>query len=213
MARAKTCKVCKEPFTPVRPIQPTCGKFACGMEYALAVVARNKANKARKEAIAHREAKVKARTLTEWLDDAQDWVNRYIRLRDANDPCISCGTTNPNIQYAAGHYRTRKAASHLRFNHDNLHKQCNHRCNKQLSGNIAGYRPALIQKIGIERVEAIENDNSIHRWTIDEAKAVIAYHKQLIKELINDGTSGPGWTADIRPAATPSPYHGELRGE
>lgn len=181
--RAKACKVCAEKFTPTRAIQPTCGKFSCGMEYGLQVIAKTKAAKARKEAKAHRDDKVKAKTLTEWLDDAQNWVNRYIRLRDADDPCISCGTRNPNIQYAAGHYRTRKAASHLRFNHDNLHKQCNHRCNKQLSGNIAGYRPALINKIGIERVEALEHDNSIHRWTIDEAKEVIATHKRLIREL------------------------------
>jgi len=139
--------------------------------------------RARKERKDHREAKQKAKTLTEWLDDAQAWVNRYIRLRDANEPCISCGTTNQNIQYAAGHYRTRKAASHLRFNHDNLHKQCNNYCNQQLSGNIVNYRPALIRKIGIERVEAIENDNIIKRWTIEDAKEIIAEHKRLIKEL------------------------------
>jgi hypothetical protein len=147
------------------------------------VIVKRKAKVALDDRKAHREAKVKAKKLTEWLNDAQDWVNRYIRLRDADEPCISCGTTNPNIQYAAGHYRTRKAASHLRFNHDNLHKQCNHHCNKQLSGNIANYRPALIRKIGIERVEAIENDNTIRRWTIDDAKAIIAEHKRLIKEL------------------------------
>ena len=187
MARAKACKACGETFTPTRSIQPTCGKFDCNVVYGLMVMRENKAKRERKEikdqARAHREAKVKAKTLTEWLNDAQDWVNRYIRLRDAAEPCISCGTTNPNIQYAAGHYRTRKAASHLRFNHDNLHKQCNHRCNKQLSGNIVWYRPALIKKIGIERVEVLENDNSIHRWTIAEAKEVIATHKRLIKEL------------------------------
>lgn len=175
MARPKTCKGCGNKFEPARPLQVACS-IPCAITHTQAA-------KAHKEAKAHREAKVKAKTLTEWLNDAQDWVNRYIRLRDANEPCISCGTTNPNIQYAAGHYRTRKAASHLRFNHDNLHKQCNHRCNKQLSGNIAGYRPALIQKIGIERVEAIENDNSIKRWTIAEAKEVMAEHKRLIKEL------------------------------
>lgn len=182
MARVKTCKVCRNKFEPTRPLQSVCG-WTCAVVIGKEQADKSRITKARNEAKAHREAKVKAKTMTEWLDDAQVWVNRYIRLRDANDPCISCGTTNPNIQYAAGHYRTRKSASHLRFNHDNLHKQCNHRCNKQLSGNIAGYRPALIQKIGIERVEALEHDNSIHRWTISEAKEVIATHKQLIREL------------------------------
>lgn len=33
------------------------------------------------------------------------------------------------------------------------------------------------------------------------------------KDFFNDGASGPGWSADIRPAGMPSPYTGELRGE
>lgn len=61
--------------------------------------------------------------------------------------CISCGTTNPNIQYAAGHFRTTKAAGNLRFNEDNVHTQCNYRCNSVLAGNIAAN--TTIAAIGI----------------------------------------------------------------
>lgn len=32
-------------------------------------------------------------------------------------------------------------------------------------------------------------------------------------KLFNDGMGGPAQADDIRPSATPSPYHGELRGE
>lgn len=202
--RAKACKSCGEKFTPTRAIQPTCGKFSCGMEYGLAVVAKNKAAKARKEARAHREAKVKAKTLREWLDDAQTIVNKYIRLRDAHQPCISCGTT-ADVQYAAGHYRSRGSASHLRFNHDNLHKQCNRHCNMALSGNQRNYRTGLIERIGADRVEALENDNTPHKWTIDEAKAVIAQHKELIKQFTNDGTEASGLRDPAR-IGTPSPF-------
>lgn len=152
--------------------------WQCAIEYSRKL-------KDKREAKAHREAKVKAKTLKYWLDLAQTWVNRYIRLRDEKEPCISCGTTN-DVQYAAGHYRTRGAASHLRFNHDNLHKQCNKRCNLELSGNLANYRKGLIAKIGLERVLALENDNTTHKWTIDEAKDVIEQHKKLIKELQKD---------------------------
>lgn len=182
------------------------------MAHADKVKARATATEALKAARAHREAKEKVKPLRAWLDDAQTIVNKYVRLRDAHLPCISCGTTS-DVQFAAGHYRARGSASHLRFNHDNLNKQCNRHCNMALSGNQRNYRIGLIAKIGIDRVEALENDNTPHKWTIDEAKAVIEQHKQLIKHLINDGTSGPGWTADIRPAATPSPYYGELEGE
>lgn len=179
----KTCKICKAKYEPWRFTQPTCGKYDCNVAFAISVAEKHRIAKARKEAKAHKEAKAKAKTLTQWLNEAQVWVNRYIRLRDAGKGCISCGTKNPNIQYCAGHYRTRKAASHLRYNHDNLHLQCNHQCNQMLSGNISAYRPALINKIGLDRVEAIENDNRVHKWTIEEAKSIIAFHKQLIKEL------------------------------
>lgn len=182
--KQKTCRVCKDKFVPVRPLQPTCSNFGCGVEYALQVIAKSKAAKAKKEAQETRAAKVKAKRLSEWLDDAQKIVNKYIRLRDSHLGCISCGTT-ANVQFAAGHYRSRGSASHLRFNHDNLHKQCNQHCNMALSGNQRNYRAGLIAKIGVDRVEALENDNTPHKWTIDEAKAVISVHKLLVKDLEN----------------------------
>jgi hypothetical protein len=121
--------------------------------------------------------------LSKWLKEAERHCNRYVRMRDAHLPCISCGTTNPSIQYAAGHFRTVKAAPQLRFNLDNIHKQCNSNCNNHLSGNIANYRPRLIKRIGIDRVEALENNNEIHRYTIDEAKAVLAVFRKLCREF------------------------------
>lgn len=180
--KAKTCRVCKSTFQPTRAVQPTCTNFECRLEYGLQAVAKAKAARARKEARAHREAKEKAKPLRAWLDDAQTIVNKYVRLRDAHLPCISCGTTS-DVQFAAGHYRARGSASHLRFNHDNLNKQCNRHCNMALSGNQRNYRIGLIAKIGIERVEALENDNTQHKWTVEEAKAVISQHKLLVKEL------------------------------
>jgi hypothetical protein len=123
--------------------------------------------------------------LSKWLKEAERHCNRYVRMRDAHLPCISCGTTNPSIQYAAGHFRTVKAAPQLRFNLDNIHKQCNSNCNNHLSGNIANYRPRLIKRIGLQRVEALENNNEIHRYTIDEAKAVLTVFRKLCREFEN----------------------------
>ena len=172
--KPKKCKICREVFTPFRPLQVCCS-HGCAIEYAQ----KNRQAKERKE---YREAKEKQKNLTDWLNDAQKWCNRYIVLRDGKK-CITCGTTNPGIQYCAGHYRTRGSASHLRFNEDNIHTQCNANCNMYKSGNISKYRPALIDKIGIERVEALENNNEAKKWTIDEAKEVIAYFKKKIKDL------------------------------
>ena len=152
------------------------------MAHADKAKAKAAATEDMKAARAHREAKVKAKPLRAWLDDAQTIVNKYIRLRDAHLPCISCGTTS-DVQFAAGHYRSRGSSSHLRFNHDNLHKQCNRHCNMALSGNQRNYRIGLIVKIGLDRVELLENDNTPHKWTVEEAKAVISQHKLLVKEL------------------------------
>ena len=64
-----------------------------------------------------------------WIAEAQAAVNKYIRLRDRDKPCISCGNNREHKmglsghRYDAGHYRSRGAAGHLRFNLLNIHKQ------------------------------------------------------------------------------------------
>jgi len=123
----------------------------------------------------------KLKRLTQWLNDAQVVCNKYIRERDKKEPCISCGRHH-NGQYDAGHYRSRGAASHLRFNEDNIHKQCQH-CNNYKSGNATEYRINLIKKIGIQRVEALENNNKAHKFTIEEAKEIKQYFKDKLKKL------------------------------
>lgn len=174
--RPKKCAGCGGVFQPERQFQKVCG-IDCAYKVARVIGGK-------KRAAQYRADKKRMKSRADWLKEAQAAVNRYVRLRDAGQPCISCGTMKPDIQYAAGHYRTVKAASHLRFNPDNIHKQCNFYCNSSLSGNIAEYRPRLIARIGLERVEALECDNSIHKWTIDEARAVKAEFAAKIKELL-----------------------------
>ncbi|MFH7191505.1 recombination protein NinG, partial [Klebsiella pneumoniae] len=82
------------------------------------------------------------------------------------------------VQWEAGHYRSRGKASHLRYNEDNIHKQCHH-CNVQMSGNQQQYRIALVEKIGAERVEAIENNNTPHRYTIEELEGIRRHYSAL----------------------------------
>ncbi|NGE24719.1 recombination protein NinG, partial [Klebsiella pneumoniae] len=96
--------------------------------------------------------------------------------------CISCGTFG-TVQWEAGHYRSRGKASHLRYNEDNIHKQCHH-CNVQLSGNQQQYRVALVEKIGAERVETLENNNTPHRYTIEELEGIRRHYSALRRALI-----------------------------
>ena len=173
--RQKKCKACGEKFSPFNSLQKACGP-AC----ALKVGRQELQRKAKQDT---RERKQKLKTRQDWLREAQAVFNKYIRLRDVDNPCISCGRLH-NGKVNAGHYRTVKAAPHLRFDERQVNLQCEP-CNSYLSGNIGEYRIGLIRKIGLDEVEAIESDNRVKRWTIEEAKAIKEKYTKKIKELQN----------------------------
>lgn len=176
------CRICKAEFEKRSSLHVLCSG-ACAITDMNAKKAKREAKELSVRKKETKEKLIAIKTITEWLREVQRHCNRYVRLRDANEPCISCGTVNPNIKYDAGHYRTSKAAPQLRFNTDNIHKQCSNNCNVHLSGNIFNYRPRLIKKIGLARVEALENNNELHRYTIEEAKALLNHFRNLCKEV------------------------------
>ncbi len=131
----------------------------------------------------HAEAKERVKTRAEWLRDAQTWFNRYIRLRDKDEPCISCDKPNNGThQRHASHYRSVGACSYLRFHEMNVWASCSV-CNNHLSGNLAEYRIRLTKKIGIDKVEWLESQPKTYKHTIDEIKEIIAKYKAKCKEI------------------------------
>lgn len=114
------------------------------------------------------------------LKEAQKAFNAFIRKRDDKDPCISCGRHHQG-QYHAGHYKTTKARSDIRFNEDNCHKQCSV-CNNHLSGNIDEYKPNLIKKIGEERFNKLLKVNIVS-YSCEDLKAIELKYKDKLKEL------------------------------
>lgn len=180
--KQKTCRntECRAKFVPSRPLQTWCTP-ECGL-----IIARTKqAKKKREDDKAERAtAKAKRESLKTRADHAretQQAVNEFIRLRDANDPCISCGRHHDGA-YHAGHYRSSKAAPEIRFEPLNIHKQCAP-CNTHLSGNLVEYRIRLIQKIGTEAVEWLEGPHEPKRYTIDDLKAIKAEYREKTREL------------------------------
>lgn len=179
--KQKTCKACGGKFKP--SFNST--QVVCSPKCALAHAPANQ-QKARKaiDQRERREVKVRKEKLKsrgDYMREAQQAFNAWVRLRDADQPCISCGRHHQG-KYDAGHYRTTAACPELRFDPLNVHKQCSP-CNTQLSGNIVEYRLELIRRIGQERVDWIEGPHEAKRYTIEDLKAIKALYRQKLKDL------------------------------
>lgn len=178
--KPKTCRVCKSKFSPRNTLQIVCSP-KCAIQHAKQ---QSERKQSKSEAESRREwnkRKAALKPLKHWEDMTQRVINDYIRERDRELPCISCGTWE-TAQWEAGHYRSRGAASHLRYVEDNIHKQC-HRCNAELSSNAVPYRAALVIKIGLERVLALENNNTPHRYTREELNELRASYRAKTRAL------------------------------
>lgn len=181
--KPKACDICGKSFIPMKAMQRVCG-LACAKK--VPKVLKAKASKELRE----RKIRDKERLLEldpkKLKEAAQREFNTYIRLRDAKLPCISCGKEPEPWKFHggrdAGHWRTVKAAGHLRYHEDNVHAQCVH-CNQWEAGNATAYRARLIERIGLERVEALESDNAVKRWTTEELKAIRDKYRELSKQL------------------------------
>jgi len=171
--RKKKCKECGNEFTPYNTIERWCS-VPCAIALAEKVIAKKEKRNTylRKQAI---------KSKTEWLAEAQIAFNKYVRLRDYYEPCISCGRYHGG-QYHAGHYLTVKAHPALRFNENNVNKQCS-ACNNYLSGNIVNYRIALIKKIGLEEVEFLEGPHEPTKYQIDEIREIKTKYLKLAREI------------------------------
>lgn len=173
--KQKTCKACKSKFTPTQFAQCVCD-WKCSLEW-------EKMKKAKKEAKAHTKARQEFRLGDKSLQKklAQAIVNKWIRLRDDDKPCISCGRHHEG-QWHAGHYLSVGSHPHLRYNTRNIHKQCAP-CNNYLSGNVLEFRKGLVKRYGSEFVDRLESYQSHRKFTIDEVIAIGSYYKRMIKEV------------------------------
>lgn len=195
----RKCKVCNEWFVPTYAnIRWCCPEH--GTIYALELRTKEKVKAEARRIKAQHEAEKEGRerrqkmrdsfkTKAQWDKEAQSAFNRYIRIRDEGKPCVSCGSpligksnylTGSAID--ASHYRSRGAASHLKFNVFNVHSACT-RCNRQLSGNAVEYRIRLIERIGLARVERLEHDNEPRRFDIPYLQRIKSIFTRKARQL------------------------------
>ena len=196
--KLRKCKApdCNTMYQPYSTLSRACsGKslYKDKMMYcALVLVKIAKEKKERKE---FAERKKNLRTKSDWLKLAQTQFNKFIRLRDKDEPCIDCGQFGSGEdhftggKWDAGHYLTRGGYPELRFDEDNCHKQlktCNGGSGKYAKKNRTvqeGFRIRLIAKIGIEKVEWLEGPHEIPHYSIDDLKAIRERYRLKVKEL------------------------------
>lgn len=111
----------------------------------------------------------KEKTLPKLLKDAQTVFNKFIRERDKDKGCISCGS---GVDHA-GHYFSQGHHSKLRFNEVNVNGQCL-RCNNFLHGNLINYRIGLVKRYGEQKVLMLESSARwVKKWSRVELKSII----------------------------------------
>ena len=178
--KTRKCRACGNPFAQYQSFVTWCSP-ECGAEIAAKKVAKIKREEAVKVRRADKVKREKLKSRSDWAREAQTAFNAWVRARDADRPCISCGRHH-NGQYHAGHYLSVGARPELRFEPLNVWKQCAP-CNTHLSGNVALYRGALIWKLGAEKVDWLEGPHEPKKYTVDDLKAIKAKYTALTREL------------------------------
>jgi hypothetical protein len=169
------CKNCREKFEPIRWNHKYCLKDECVR--AFVAEAREKQWKQTKTRM-----KENLKTTSDWLKEAQVVFNKYIRERDKNKPCISCGSKLGD-KFDAGHFWSSGGHKAVTFNEDNVHGQCV-ACNQWKHGNLLEYQIGIEKRIGAQRLlELHEKAHVTRKYTPDELKYLIHTYKEKIKIL------------------------------
>jgi len=125
------------------------------------------------------------KTLGQYEAEAKKVFQKWVRMRDALLPCISCNSYDKD-QYDGGHYFKAELFSGLIFDERNCHKQCR-KCNRYDGGNEIQYRIGLVNRYGKEFVEQLEADSvdkRVYKYTKNELIAKRLQYELKIKEII-----------------------------
>jgi len=173
--KPKFCKNCLDQFQPYKSTDKLCS-FQCSVAY--------KEKQEIEERFKKIEAKVKERDSVKLLTKlAKQLAQKWARIRDAQLPCISCGTTK-SIEWHGCHLYKSELYSGVRFDELNLARGCK-KCNVFLDGNEVGYVKGFIERYGLEAFnelskKATETKNK--KWSVPELKEIINYYKLKIKD-------------------------------
>lgn len=132
-----------------------------------------------------KEFKDKNKSMASLIGEVRVPFHKYIRIRDANDGCISCGT-GQSANFQAGHYKKAELFRGSIFDEINTNKQC-YKCNVYLSGNESGYREGLVKKYGEEATKELEqraNKNRAYDWNREQLKEIKKEYLEKCREIL-----------------------------
>lgn len=171
--KKRRCKHCEAWFLPPKNLMPFCSNM-CEMIFKEREPKVERQKIARKEKQAFNNQDVKKLT-----GIAKKLAQHCARLRDFYEPCVSCRKTTA-VQWDGGHYMGADSYSKVRLNLWNIHKQCSH-CNDYNSSNAANYRKHLIEKIGLEKVEWLEDQKGLHRYSAEYLNKYIRIFRKKLR--------------------------------
>ncbi|WEX18946.1 recombination protein NinG [Pseudomonas sp. G11] len=198
-------KKCKNPACGEKFVAQRLGQAVCSPKCGLAIKDVNQAKARRSLAqVGRADIKIRKEALksrADHLKDAEKAVRDYRRTYELSigSGCISCGESQESILEAqgwkvggafdGGHFMGKGARPELRLEPTNIWLQCK-ACN---SGSYMharkgytvsqGFRTGLIARIGLEAVEALEADQSVRKYTIEDLKAITAEYRAKAREL------------------------------
>ena len=204
----KRCKNpdCREWFHPVFANQTWCCA-ECGTVIALAKREKDRQNsiqaaeRRRKDEAQQERRSLKVRKLalkpdSHFKKQAQQAFNLFIRARDHDRPCISCGETNPPDLHGGvwdcGHFKTVGAHPELRFEELNAHRQCKS-CNAGSSKYAAKgatvaqqYEANLISWIGQEAVDWLNGPHEAKHYRREDFIRIRDEYREKARELLKN---------------------------
>jgi len=182
----KKCKHCRAEFEPrFTTLEKYCWNPECKTIEAMQRLEQLKKMESRNWQQRKNEMKKSLKNTSDYRNDLQKVFNHWVRLRDKNDGCISCGKPFRS-KYDAGHYFSVGSYPNLRYHIQNCHGQCVH-CNHEKGGNLVEYRPRLIAKIGQEKFDELESiRNQPLKLTTPEIIELIQTYQMAIKIFLSN---------------------------
>jgi len=152
------CKICKNEFVKTRPLQPTCTRYECMVDYANQHLSKSVKEKKKQDNKSKKEFNQNDRTLLK--KKVQTMANKYARLRDFyinGLRCVTCSSTSGKRD--GGHFLPTSSYSAVRYNTNQIFQQCV-KCNQYNGGMPKEYRNFMVNKYGesyVIKMEATKN--------------------------------------------------------